>query len=242
MPSTPQQNPEGVTLDLEIPPQPDDTSCGPTCLHAVYRYYGDTISLEEVAREVPMVEGGGTLAVMLGLHALRRGYRAVLYTYNLRVFDPTWFNPMVPDFDHRLQAQLAIRPGKKIKQVIRGYTSFRKLGGEIRMEDLRGHLIRRHLRRRHPILTGLSATFLYRSPRERFGTTIDDDLRGEPAGHFVLLSGYDAVTREVRVADPYPLNPSAQHYYSVDMDRLINAILLGVFSYDGNLLVIQPKP
>ena len=28
-------------LDLDILAQPDDETCGPTCLHAVYRYFGE---------------------------------------------------------------------------------------------------------------------------------------------------------------------------------------------------------
>ena len=28
-------------LFLDIRPQPDQTTCGPTCLHAVYRYFND---------------------------------------------------------------------------------------------------------------------------------------------------------------------------------------------------------
>ena len=38
-------------MDIELPitilPQPDDTTCGPTCLHAVYGYYDDSIPLQE---------------------------------------------------------------------------------------------------------------------------------------------------------------------------------------------------
>ena len=63
-------------LHLEISGQPDDTTCGPTCLHAVYRYYGDAIPLRQVIAEVKSLSGGGTLAVLLGNHALSRGYRA----------------------------------------------------------------------------------------------------------------------------------------------------------------------
>ena len=37
--------------DLEIQAQPDDLTCGPTCLHAVYRYFGDDVSI--VPREKP---------------------------------------------------------------------------------------------------------------------------------------------------------------------------------------------
>ena len=30
-------------LHLDILPQPDDSTCGPTYLHAVYRYWGDVL-------------------------------------------------------------------------------------------------------------------------------------------------------------------------------------------------------
>ena len=79
-------------LQFEFLKQPDNTTCGPTCLHAVYRYHGDDLPLTQVIEEAPAFEGGGTLAVMLGCHALRRGYDARIFTFNLQVFDPTWFN------------------------------------------------------------------------------------------------------------------------------------------------------
>jgi ABC-type bacteriocin/lantibiotic exporter with double-glycine peptidase domain len=59
-------------LRVEILPQPDDTACGPTCLHALYRYYGDQIPLERVISEVTRLEEGGTVACQ----ALRLGYQA----------------------------------------------------------------------------------------------------------------------------------------------------------------------
>jgi hypothetical protein len=36
---------------------------------------------------------------------------------------------------------------------------------------------------------------------------IYDDVRGQPQGHFVVLSEYDTETREVVVADPLGENP-----------------------------------
>ena len=77
-------------LELEMLPQPDDTTCGPTCLHAVYRYYDDPVPLPQLIDEVEPLSTGGTLAVSLACHALRRRYRATIYTYNLTLFDPTW--------------------------------------------------------------------------------------------------------------------------------------------------------
>ena len=62
------------SLGFDIRRQPDAATCGPTCLHALYRYYGDPIGLEDVIAQVPQWQEGGTLAVYLAIHALRRGY------------------------------------------------------------------------------------------------------------------------------------------------------------------------
>jgi hypothetical protein len=44
------------------------------------------------------------------------------------------------------------------------------------------------------------------------------------------------------IADPLQDNPlHGNQYYSVDIDRLVGAILLGILTYDANLLVISPR-
>ena len=77
-------------MHFDINWQPDNTTCGPTCLHAIYRYYHDSIPLQTVAEEVPNIPEGGTLDVYLACHALRRGYKTTIFPYNLQIFDPTW--------------------------------------------------------------------------------------------------------------------------------------------------------
>lgn len=229
-------------LQVPILPQPTDTSCGPTCLQAIYAYYGDELPVETLIAEVPSVEGGGTLAVTLGTHALRRGYQVTLHTCNLRVFDPSWFHPVRQDLVAKLHRQMQHRSGKR-RQAAQACLDFVKAGGQVNFDDLTSELIARYLRKEIPILTGLSATFLYRTSREISDTGEDDDIRGDPQGHFVVLSGWHARTQTVTVADPYSSNPfSADHSYEVPMSRLLNAILLGVLTYDGNLLVIRPAP
>lgn len=233
-----------VKLDLRIQPQPDEVTCGPTCLHAVYDYFGDSIPLEKVVQEVPMLDGGGTLSVLLGCHALKRGYRARIYSYNVQVFDPTWFDLDRTRIIGKLQEQIAHRTDEKLRTASEGYLRFLQLGGEIRFHDLKRDLIRYHLNQQVPILTGLSATYLYRCARE-FGPNLDyDDIRGEPSGHFVVLRGYNRGTRTVDVADPLLPNPAFHQLqrYTVDIDRVICAILLGILTYDATLLIIRPNP
>ena len=225
---------------LEVLPQPDSVTCGPTCLHAVYRYFGDQIPLEQVIAEVPALPHGGTLAVLLGCHALRRGYTAEIYTYNLQVFDPTWFREQA-NLVELLEAQRRVKPEPKLQLATSAYLEFLSLRGRIHYESLSAPLLRRFLNREVPILTGLLATHLYDCAREYRDEY--DPVRGEPVGHFVVLSGYDRQKREVRVSDPLQDNPRYnKRYYSVSTERLMASILLGIVTYDANLLIVRPPP
>lgn len=228
------------SLTLDIQPQPDDTTCGPTCLQAVYRYYGDGTPLAQVIAEVGSLEGGGTLEVLLACHALRRGYRATIYTYNLQIFDPSWFGSPLVDLEDKLRRQLAAKKEPKLTIATRAYLEFLSLGGIIRFQDLTASLLRKYLKQGKPILCGLSATYLYHCAREHGLPADYNDIKGLPSGHFVILCGYNHEKRTVLVADPLRQNPTgAGQHYEVTMERLVGAILLGILTYDGNLLIIE---
>lgn len=229
-------------LRLDINNQPTLSTCGPTCLHAVYRYFGSKISLEKVISETQSLDDGGTLAVMLACHALKSGYTATLFTYNLQIFDPTWFRSRDTNLADRLRAQAQAKDKRKLRLATKMYLEFLELGGRVKMEDLTGSLIRKYLKKGVPILTGLSATYLYNEPRE-LSDSVPDDIRGLPQGHFVVLSGYDSKERTVHIADPFELNPirKGENLYEVDLERVLCSIMLGILTYDANLLVIQPR-
>jgi hypothetical protein len=230
-------------LGFVVEPQPDDVTCGPACLHGIYRFYGDTVSLESVIADTRMLVRGGTLDVFLANHALARGYDVTLFTYNLNMFDPTWFELPNAEIRARLRAQAKQKQWRRVQSATRGYDKFLRLGGKLRLRDLEPSLLRRFLNRGTPVITGLSATYLYRAPREVAETNVEDDIRGEPVGHFVVLTGYRRDTREILIADPLASNPLVRsRYYAVNVQRLIGAILLGIMTYDANLLVIEPKP
>jgi hypothetical protein len=228
-----------VRKPFPILPQPDDITCGPTCLHAIYRYYDDDMPLPRVIQETRMLEQGGTLGVHLGMHALVRGYDVVIYTYNLHVFDPTWFDH--PEtLQDKLQEQIATKRDAKLQTASRAYIEFLERGGTLRFRDLTAGLLREFLTQNVPILTGLSATYLYRSMRET-PDCVPNDIVGEPVGHFVVLHGYDRQKRSVNVADPYEPNPEKTQIYSVHIERLLGAVMLGIATYDSNLLIIRPR-
>lgn len=229
------------TLPFKILPQPTETTCGPTCLHGIYSYYKDKTNLKKIITQIPSLEHGGTLAVMLGCHALKRGYKAKIYTYNLHLFDPTWF--IHPDIDLAafLEAQKREKRNQKLRQATESYVEFLKLGGKILFEDLNPQLLIKYLKSDIPIITGLSATYLYQSAREMPDTNEYNSIAGEPSGHFVVIAGHDRRTKNLLVADPFQLNPFAgSHHYWVDINRVVSSILLGIVSYDANFLVIEP--
>jgi len=231
-------------MDIRILPQPDDVTCGPTSLHAVYSYFGYHIPLEQLIREMEFLEDGGTLAVFLGIDALKRGFTARIYSYNLKVFDPTWADLPMSSLRQKLQARYDAKKNGKLRAALRAYMHFLDKGGEIVQQELSVQLFQKFFRRGIPVLSGLSATYLYNSMREYTNAqnqSVFDDIQGDPMGHFVVLYGTDSDKRFL-VADPDQRNPiSGDHYYQVESRRLIHSILLGIVTYDSNMLVIQPK-
>jgi hypothetical protein len=212
--------------------------------------------IEEVGRLV----SGGTLAVQLGCHALARGYDALITTYNLQVFDPTWFraDDGIGDKTHlaqKLQRQLETKGSRpdidrlRLQVATESYLRFLSLGGRIQMQPLDEALVVNTLMQGIPILCGLSATYLYQERRERWQppdasgqTSIADDIGGDPVGHFVVMHGFDRRTQNVLIADPLYPNPIATtHKYSAPLSRVAAAILLGIVTYDANLLAVVPR-
>ncbi len=221
--------------------QADDVTCGPTCLRKVYDFYGLSLTAEQVLGEIDRNEDGGTLAVFLGISALRRGFGARIYSYDLRIFDPTWEGLPREELAEKIHARIPYLDRAKTVRGAQAYLSFLKLGGEIAFDELTPGLLKTILDREHPVLAGLSATYLYRMPRERWvdgaDLSVDDDVRGDPTGHFVVITGYEHWGRSFSLRDPSAHVPVAEDGRQVvEAQRLINAIHLGDLTYDAVLL------
>lgn len=233
-------------INIEINTQPDDETCGPTCLHAIYRYYNYDISLKEVTDTVKRSASGGTLAPYLGTHALERGFTASILINNMDIFDPSWFehSEACVNLSLKLEEQMHYKKSEGIQQSSIAYQEFLKAGGIIKFKFLSVELLKEYFSYHLPIITGLSSTYLYNSPREIYkkGESHFDDIKGTPCGHFVIVAGFDEEHQRIVVVDPFRENMlSRNNYYKVSSHRLINAILMGMVTYDANLLIIQPK-
>jgi hypothetical protein len=227
--------------------QPDDVTCGPTCLRKVYDFYGIHLDIEAVIGEIDRNEDGGTLAVFLGMAALKRGLRGRIFSYDLQIFDPTWAALPAAELEPRIRARLPYLRDTQRLRAAHAYLEFLQTGGEISvLEELTPALLKDVIDREHPLLVGLSATYLYRFARERWdeatGQLLDDDVAGDPTGHFVVVVGYEHFGRRFSLRDPSHHVPvSEDGRQVVDAQRLINAILLGDATYDAVLLELWPR-
>jgi hypothetical protein len=231
-------------LNVEQFTQPDDVTCGPTCLQKVYDFFGSSVSLEDTLGEIDRNEDGGTLAVFLGVAALRRGFQATIYSFDLRIFDPTWKNLSAERLAEKIRQRIPHLTNAKTRRSATAYLEFMELGGALAFEELTPALLKRILNRGHPILAGLSATHLYGFSRERHDPDthqlVDDDVAGQPTGHFVVITGYEHWGRRFIVRDPSTHVPKTQDgRVVVDAQRLINSILLGDLTHDAVLLELS---
>src|SRR4029078_6935003 len=67
-------------LGFVVDPQPDDETCGPACLHGIYRHYGDDVPLAKVAAELHRLDSGGTRDVFFPKHPLNSGEKSTART------------------------------------------------------------------------------------------------------------------------------------------------------------------
>ncbi len=250
-----------LTLPVEIESQPTDSSCGPTSLQAIYAYWGHQTTVSQIIDEIPQLETGGTLAVQLACHALRNDFDATIYSYNLQLFDPTWFRqsavclpavdlPAVDLTDKLTRQRDAKAVGNdRFALATNHYLNFLSLGGHVQMRRLERSMIEEHLIANQPMLAGLSSTYLYGEARERYQVPdargisgVADDIAGHPVGHFVVIRGYDNDIDKLMVSDPMHPNPRwPDRHYWASFDHVAAAIFLGIVTYDANLLVIRPK-
>jgi hypothetical protein len=242
MPSHGQRSGMNIELPVRIERQPDYTTCGPTALHSIYRFYGDRIDLPTVIKETPKLPGGGTLGVHLSVHALSRGYEVTTWMCNVRHMDPTWFQQPT-DVVAKLKARVlakGLATDPRYGPAMQAVEEYIERGGKMVWGDLTPELLGKVLGQGTPLLTGTNGTYLYQCSRE----TADglDDVRGDAFGHFVVVCGYNTEDQTVAIADPLKDNPAhGTKYYRTSVWRLFGAIFLGVGSDDGNLMLIRPK-
>lgn len=217
---------------IEMLPQPDDTSCGPTALHAIYKYYGLDIPLNTVISEL---EGystlEGTYDAMIGVDALKRGFQVNIFVYNLRIFDPSWkYDESITEKLYTMKARLS---DPRLIKSVEWFIRFSEMGGHIVISS---PLINA-LTAEHPVICGLSATHLYNCRRENPITNEYDEF-GSPVGHYVVTDAHFGDT-SVPIYDPYGDRSRIRKIeYIMPINAVIESIMLGTLTYDGSVIEI----
>jgi hypothetical protein len=161
----------------------------------------------------------------------------------LAIFDPTWQGLSSGELVNKLRLQMKHKKGKKLHLASDAYCEYLEKGGRLSFEVLTPDLLKYLLKDNIPLITGLSCTYLYNTSRERViskSKIIADDIGGVSTGHFVVLMA--STDTEITIADPYYPNPlSDLGIYGVNSHRVILSIMLGVLTYDANLIVIRSK-
>lgn len=232
--------------------QPDDVSCGPTCLAQVLTYYGDLRPISSLTARIRRNRDGGTLAVHIAALALELGYQVRLYPFGVRVFDPTWWDCDGEELHDLLHARARrlVELGAPADEVesVEAWRDLIAAGGRVAFHEPTTQLVARVIDRGRPLIVGLNATWLYREIRHRPDDNQPDAFGGWPVGHFVVVCGYTGHGRHLHVRDPSEdapehLHPEGAHRgsYPVPGDRLIHAVLLGDLTRDAVMIEIWPR-
>lgn len=222
--------------------QPDEVTCGPSCLSAVLRFHGIDVDLDAALGATERNADGGTLAPHLGRAALSFGVGVRARPMAVQVFDPTW-RELPPDaMIDRLRRRTATLGDPRLVRVHQAWIAFLEAGGVVDLAgELRSAELIAALDRGNPLIAGLSVTWLYQGARERPSDNVPDDIAGSPVGHFVVITGYAGSGDTFWVVDPWPHPPfPGDEHYPVSRRRLTQAILLGDATHDAVVLEILP--
>jgi len=217
--------------------------CGPASLAQLLDYYGCPKTIDEIIKkmELSVDLSIGTFDGFLGKAAIEFGFKARIITQNIYVFDPTWYKLSRNKLLKKLKVLKKNVNPKNIflKLCVDGYIKFLKAGGKIDFIPLTKELLI-NLLKKHPLLIGISATYLYKTKRYDFKKKKASDISGHPAGHFLILNGYDPKTDKFYITDSwYKIPFSKIGKYKVKSDILINAMFLGQATYDCTVLEIE---
>lgn len=194
-------------------------SCGPSSIQQILHYYGIEKSLKEIMNEMKLFDSGGTSSDgAMGDYLLKQGFKVRIYTLDTKMFDPTWFKLSKKDLKKKLMEAHKISRGFK-KYSYNSFIEFLDHGGKIEFKVITLKEIKEILNMIFPLMAGVDDSSLYSFKRSR-KTFHDDEFKGKPWGHELVIAGYKK--DKIFVVDPFPRNPfSKDGKYFVDAEKLL---------------------
>jgi hypothetical protein len=165
-------------------------TCGPSSLQQVMAYYGKKMKLGDIIKDIPMFMDGTYLAY-LAKYAMEAGFKPLIITYNVDIFDPTWFRLSRKSLIKKLRSRSRIRKlDINIRRGCKSYVDYLESGGKLSFNFTTTEIIKKYLKKKRPIIVRLSSTILHDRKRLDLNKDKRDDISGSPGFHFVVVSGY----------------------------------------------------
>jgi len=200
-------------------------TCGPSSLQQILAYYGIEMDLKKIMRNVKIYKGGFAFMSDLATYVKKLGFDSKIICYDASIVDPTW-----SELSKRKIIQKLVKRFKFEKNGIKKLIKFLKVNGKLEIRIPTKELILSYLKKKVPPIICLSSTILRGKSRRYKGKY--DDIKGNPIGHFLVISGYD--NGYFIVTDPSRISKGI---YKVKEDKL----LFSWFFWGGWLLIIKPK-
>ena len=209
-------------------------SCIPACLQAVFRYYGESITQEEIM-EISENPELGIALVEAGIFSLEHNYKPLIVTNNIDIFDPTWCRLDSSKLKLNLKKRAEFVDDLS-RFMIDKYIHFLNLGGEINFETISPILIKKYLSTSTPIIIELASTFLYKLAKSSHPGGFDDAVRGQIEGHGVVVAGFNKQDEFLIIDSNSKKGPSKTGVYWVNSAELIMSF---AFLEGKSLLLLQ---
>jgi hypothetical protein len=204
-------------------------TCGPSSLQQVLNYYGDPTSLSEILANVKMFPSG-TPPSYLALGAKKLGYKTKLISFDVDYVDPSWKNASKKEIAEKLRKRLPTLKDKSAKMRTRGLLTALKGGVDLEIQIPSEKILIGYLKGGIPPIITLSYNVLHNYKR-KFNDK-QDDVKGHPSGHYVVVSGYD--DKNLIITDP---SRRLGGTLKVPKEKLI----FSWFFRGGWILIVEPK-
>lgn len=217
--------------------QTDDISCGLCCLRMVMLYHGKDVTIELLQQMMPPSQDVGLYDSQVGLAAMKLGFTVTIFSYNYRIFHPLWNHLNRDELIQKLQLKKDMDNSPQLAFPVERYIEFLKTGGNLLFYPLSKEMVLAHFDHELPLIVALDMNFLYDC------ADFQDESSNSRPTHFVVLHGYDLERNTFDVTDPWyniPI-PHEDGHYSLDADRIINAIMIAQEKHDSAVIVIQKK-
>ena len=223
--------------------------CEPACLAMVLAHGGVSIDMDALIQETATPRKYKDWEYLHGVAALRRGLRAYIVTRDPLLYDPSWA-PLAPAqwvnrFRRRVEwvrEETAAGRGEAFPWFFEAAhetaLGFLDAGGEVVLRAPSLPLIAAVLSGGVPVIAPIQGALFY---GDRFHQRHQDEIRGMPYGHVVVLAGWAGAAGTVSrllVVDPSADSKVSGGRSWEDADEILYANLI----YMAPLLLVSAKP